>query len=270
MDNITFNNLSLKHKTILISSFTNMIFMFILFIISTPNKEFSEIDKDICNNITEIKVNEGNTGNTDNNYNLTEVVCKCNDAIINLNIFRYSYNIVGIGCMVLIFITIKREFCLTMSFMVLIMFMCSNFLAGNIINSSLNGYYSFCYYGIYNLNPRLLTNYLINFWIIIIFMTIGVLYLIIYCLNTHGCFGCLNCNYCITLNQQEQLRQEPLINNHDILPLYSSDTSGNSDLPVYQERECDLPSYQETINTIHININNNDNELPSYSSINNT
>ena len=143
--------------------------------------------------------------------------------------------------MFLIFITIRNDTYFKIISMFIVFYFTINFLMGNIVESHLKGYNSFCYDGIINYSRFLLINYLINFWITNIFMIISILSICACILNYYKCF---DCNY---------NRESVNIDNNNI----SSENHDN--LPIYQEIDYALPRYQDVVN--------NSNNLPSYSSI---
>jgi hypothetical protein len=231
-NNIDIYNLSCKNKLILSSTSINMMFIFIFFIISGVNKDFNDVNMNYCYNITNI------TDEYKNPQNITDVVCFCQDTINLLNSFRYSYNIIGILCMLLIYVIIRRNDCLRITFMFIMLYILINFLMGNIIEYHLGGYDSFCYHGLYNYNSKLLMNYIINFWIINFILIIGVISLFIYC-----------CKYFFCNNYTNHLRI-----------LITTPNNIQETLPIYQERDTNLPSYQESMNSnYNTNTNNTNN-----------
>ena len=82
-------NLTNKAKTYISLAFSNIIFMFIFYLISTPNSDLiNAFNRDNCN-ITQ-SVNKTDYNDT---HNYTLIYCNCDIAISGITTFRITYNI---------------------------------------------------------------------------------------------------------------------------------------------------------------------------------
>ena len=235
-------NLTNKAKTYISLAFSNIIFMFIFYLISTPNNNLINApDKDNCNftysvNKTDYIYNESDS------HNYTIVYCSCSNAINGMMTFRNSYNITGIICMFVIMLLccrINSRYFIGINIVLLILYYLMNLLLSNIILYQLGGFSSFCYIGLLNTSYFLLINFVVNYWIVLISIIVLFGYGFLIALKW------LNCN--ILVNQ---------VSRHNHQTNYQNNNRQEDVLPLYQERDNNLPTYQETMNIKYTSVSN--------------
>ena len=211
----------------------NTIFLLIFYLISQPNSDLTSISNDSCN--FTMSVNKTDYNDT---HNYTLIYCNCDIAISSITTFRITYNIIGMLCMIFLILTIyfqNSPVCfIKLSSLSVCVFYVVNLIFSNTVLYHLNGFSSYCYVGLLNTSYYFLINYIVNFWLIIIIIVGTLFYGVLILARYYGCFTCSNL---ITYPQQQENQQNQQNNQQD-----NSET-----LPLYQERDINLPTYQEAM-----------------------
>jgi len=148
-----------KTKRIMyMTSLLYITFMFGTFIISNPKKVLTKIN---CDNY----IHNQTTYNT---HNITDIICNCSDTINDININRYSYNIVGIILFILLIILLNFNTLYNFMLFLFIIYYVINLLFIIKIMNELNLFNSFCFNGIYNTDNIFLINFILELFIFII------------------------------------------------------------------------------------------------------
>ena len=132
--------------------------MFSTFIISSPRKVLTNIN---CDNYLYNQTNY-------DTHNITDIICNCSDTINDININRYSYNIVGIILFILLIILINFNTLYKFMLFLFSFYYVINLLFIIKIMNELNLFNSFCFNGIYNTDNIFLINFILELCIFII------------------------------------------------------------------------------------------------------